>query len=82
MECSALKPNWYIFTFVVNFVLVASFLSIIYLFHKFNEISGIDQQQKDGISISNIISSHCLKEHEQNSGNIYVITNPNQETKL
>ena len=83
----SIKPNWYIFTCVVNFVLVnfvlmASFLSIIYMFHKFDEISGIDQQQQDSIPVSDTIASHYSKEHEQNAGNIYVITNPNQETKL
>ena len=78
----SIKPNWYIFTCVVNFVLVASFLSIIYTFHKFDEISGVDQQQQDSIPVSDTITSHHLKKHEQNAGNINVITNPNQETKL
>ena len=59
------------------------FLSIIYMFHKFDEISGIDQQQQqDSIPVSGTITSHCSKKHEQNAGNIYVITNPIQETEL
>ena len=52
------------------------------MFHIFDEISGIDQQQQDSIPVSNTITSHYLKKHEQNAGNIYAITNPNQETKL
>ena len=52
------------------------------MFHKFDEISGIDQQQQDSIPVSNTITSHNLKKHEQNAGNIYVIANSKQETKL
>ena len=51
------------------------------MFHKFDEISGVDQQQQDNIPVSDTITLRYSKKHDKNAGNIYVITNPNQETK-
>ena len=50
-----------------------------YMFDEFDEIQGMDEQQQENISISDIDPSHYMK-RRQSAGIFHANKTPNQET--